>query len=118
MAIFKTITTREFLSGEHYRCGHKPPTKHKYRAHLEGNSVVVTDESGERVEVNFGATQDHRTVYCHVDGVGFIGGWTYPHKRQPFRKLVDCINRGKLYDMNDLPKSSKPRLCPHCGKEI
>ncbi len=112
MAIIGTITPVEFLSGEYMRRGDQTrQPKHSYTASLEGNSIVVRNTNGRKVEVRYGATNDNRTVYAEVDGEGFIGGWQYPHRAQPFRKLVESINRKILYRrFDDLPKRYNPSL--------
>jgi hypothetical protein len=87
---------------------------------IEGG-IVVKDEHGEEVDVTFGATSDNRSVHAHVEGVGFIGGWQYPHKAMPWEYLVKSINRGIVYhDMNHLPKSlkRKKKFCRHCGEDV
>jgi len=85
---------------------HKPVGHHHFHADLVGKEIVVTDQEGHLVEVSFGGTSDRRTVYACVDGVGFIGGWSYPHRKTPFRHLVERINEGKTYQqLADLPRS-------------
>ncbi len=92
---------------------------HKFKARLVGPRIIVEDEQGRSVTVNFSATQDMRTCYAHVESVGFIGGWTYPHRKMPWTYLAESINRGVLYhDINDLPKRAVLKKCPHCGKEL
>lgn len=106
--------------GGDYRCSHRR-LRHTFRAELvNGRSIHVFDEHGERVEAKFAGTQDNRTLYCEVPGVGFIGGWQYPHKALPWKALVDSINKGRLYrTTDDLPKrSTGPKVCPHCGGEL
>lgn len=102
------ISIQEFLSGSRYRSQEGRMPRHDYTASLEGRSVVVQDAAGNEVEVRFGGTSDNRTVYAYIDGVGFIGGWQYPYRAQPFQRLVESINRGILYRrMEDLPKRFK-----------
>jgi hypothetical protein len=55
-----------------------PEPRHTYRAMLVGLGIVVEDAEGQPVAVEFGATEDLRTVYAQVQGVGFIGGWQSP----------------------------------------
>ena len=82
--------------------------EHDYKASLEDGRLVVIGGDGRPVKVAYAMTADNRTCYARVNGVGIIGGWTYPHKRQPFRELVACINQGVVYtDVSDLPKSHK-----------
>ena len=83
---------------------------HSLKAELVGRGIVVKDSSGNVVKVTYGATLDNRHVHAHVAGLGFIGGWQYPHKAQPFKCLVDAINQGVLYhDMNDLPNGREKK---------
>lgn len=106
MVMIKRMTGEDFLKG---RCVPLPEIgRHTYRAEwVLGLGMVVRDESGAPVDVTFSSTEDMRTVYAYIEGVGFIGGWQYPHKRTPFPKLVDYINRGILYSsMSMLPKKS------------
>jgi len=88
-----------------------PPSTHGLRATWEdGKGLTVTDAQGAVVQVTLGATLDNRTVYAHVEGLGFIGGWTYPHRAQPFKRIVESINRGRVYeDMNHLPNGRRGR---------
>jgi len=87
-------------------------SKHSFRARLEGGRVLVADEHGDPVQVDFAGTSDEKTVYAHVPGVGFIGGWTVSSRRRssskrPFSDLVPSINAGRVYlDMNDMPGGS------------
>jgi hypothetical protein len=113
----RTVSSDDFLTG---RCRHDVTRgTHNYRASLEEGKIVVVDDNGNHLEVHYGASSDMRTCYASVNGVGFIGGWTYPHKKLPFRELVAYINRGVVYaDMNDLPKSHKIKRCPHCGEQL
>lgn len=84
--------------------GSQGPIKHEYKAYLNDESIQVVDANGDAVEVTIGGTPDGRTRYAYVKGVGFIGGWRYPHRKMPRSYLVDCINKGILYlDMNELP---------------
>ena len=102
-----TITVDDFLKG----CRPRPKegrTHHAYRAEIVGKGVQVFDKDGNRVEVTFAGTTDNRTVYAYVKGDFYIGGWQYPHKKLPFTRLVDSINKGVGYfSMDALPKSSK-----------
>lgn len=78
--------------------------KHHYKAIWTDHGIKVTDPDGNEIKVQYAATSDNRTVHAFVQGVGFIGGWQYPHRRSPFRNLVDSINQGTLYDHSaDLP---------------
>jgi hypothetical protein len=100
-----TISSKDFLAGNY---GDSRPrfSKHKYRAYLQAHTgIKVEDEGGNEVTVEYASTHDMRTCYAHIPGIGFIGGWTYPHKKMPFFHLVEKINDGILYkDSNDLPK--------------
>lgn len=118
MSRITTITPAEFIAGQIYR---RPRgyTRHTYKATMEGRSIIVRDQHGLRVPCQFAGTQDNRTLYAWIEGVGYIGGWQYPHKSQPWAALAVSINRGRLYaSIDSLPKSSKPRKCPHCGGEL
>lgn len=114
-----TTTAKAFLEGRCCRQGHGKQ-KHTYTAKMEGRAIHVYDQDGQPVAVSFGGTMDNRSVYCHLtNGGGFIGGWQYPHKKMPWAYLADCINKGILYhDMNDLPKTHRAKICPHCGGEL
>jgi hypothetical protein len=86
---------------------------------LVGLGIVVEDAEGQPVAVKFGATEDLRTVYAQVQGVGFIGGWQYPHRAMPWSYLVDSINAGRLYTrLEDLPNRWQRLHCPHCGGSL
>ena len=82
--------------------------KHNYKAtwnRMEG--IIVVDGKGKEVKVEYASTVDNRTMYAYVPGVGYIGGWQWPHKAMPFKHLATCINRGILYTkMEDLPTAS------------
>lgn len=101
-----TITVNDFLNGSMFL----RPTgtgQHNLTAKWD-NGIKVTDENGNAVNVEYGATTDNRTVTAYVREIGFIGGWQYPHKRQSFKLLIDSINQGIVYhDMNDLPNGRK-----------
>ena len=78
--------------------------KHKYNARLEGNSIIVEDKDGNKIDVSFAGTSDNRTVYAYVQGVGFIGGWQWPSPPLKFQSLVRFINQGIVYyNQSDLP---------------
>ncbi len=99
----KTISASDFLHG--LAAHERAIGRHSYRAVLEQGAVKVYDQTGQPVAVTCGGTMDNRTVYVHVAGVGFIGGWQYPHKGLPWKSLVGSINRGILYsETADLPK--------------
>ena len=117
LGTIREVSTDDFLAG---RCRHDITRgEHEYKASLVNGGIVVVDGEGRPVKVTYASTADNRTCYAHVGGVGFIGGWTYPHRKQPFRELVAYINRGVVYaDMNDLPKSHKIKRCPHCGEQL
>jgi hypothetical protein len=101
-----TITPKQFVDGG-YLNRRKGKATHCFRAHLNGSAVEVEDEAGNAVEVHFACTVDNRTVTAHIPNVGYIGGWQYPHKAQPFRCLVESINEGVLYyDHCNLPTAS------------
>ena len=89
-----TITVNDFLKGRQPkpRGGY---TCHAYHAEIVGRGIQVFDKGGNRVEVTFAGTMDNRTLYAYVKGDLYIGGWQYPHKKLPFTRLVDSINRGK-----------------------
>lgn len=119
----RIVSSNDFISGKMFHdaaCEHRTRGRHQYRATLEGGrTIVVTDASGQRVKVNFAGASDNRTLYADIDGVGFIGGWQYPHKAMPWRALVDSINRGILYpSIDSLPKTHRVKTCPHCGGEL
>lgn len=83
-------------------------TRHDLRARWTDGGIAVEDAAGQPVRVQFGGTADLRTVSAHVPGLGFIGGWRYPHKREAWKFLVDCINEGRLYhDLSDLPNGRR-----------
>ncbi len=105
------------LQASHYMP--PPEPRHTYRAMLVGLGIVVEDAEGQPVAVEFGATEDLRTVYAQVQGVGFIGGWQYPHRAMPWSYLVDSINAGRLYTrLEDLPNRWQRLHCPHCGGSL
>jgi hypothetical protein len=105
------------LQAVHYMPPSEP--RHTYRAMLVGLGIVVEDAAGQPVAVEFGATEDMRTVYAQVQGVGFIGGWQYPHRAMPWSYLVDSINAGRLYArLEDLPNRWQRLHCPHCGGSL
>jgi len=113
----KTGTPQQFQSGAFARS--RELGTHTYTAHLDGKRIVVNDAHGEKVHVTYGGTSDNRTGYAVVEGVGIIGGWTYPHRAMPWRYMVRAINRHVLYPSTDaLPKRStlKAVTCPHCGE--
>jgi hypothetical protein len=102
----KTITSHEFLAGVPPRP--RGTSRHAYRARLDGKSIVV-ELHGKTVEVQFGATQDQRSVTAFVPGVGFIGGWQWPHRAMPWAYLVESINQGVLHhEMSTLPTNGPP----------
>ena len=100
-----TITTNQFLSGS-YVAQNRQVTRHDYTARWQDGDGILLSLHGETVPaklVTFGGTANNSTCYCHVEGVGFIGGWT--GKKHPWRKLVDSINRGMLYpSTSQLPR--------------
>ena len=88
--------------------------RHKFTAELvNGKSIIVKNEKGEKIKVEFAGTVDRFTAYAYIRGIGFIGGWTCGIGPTPIRKkapqwkdLVDSINNGIVYpDMNMLPPS-------------
>lgn len=100
---------------------YKGPKTHSYKAAwVEGRGLVVTDSAEQEVALRASGTLDNRTVMIEVEGVGYIGGWQYPHRAMPWRYLVESINRGVLYQCADaLPrKYPKTVVCPHCGGEV
>lgn len=101
-----TITADDFVKGLAIHVSRM--ARHNYRARIYNErGIVVTDAEGNEIRVSYASTSDMRTCTAHVDGVGFIGGWQYPHKAQRFQKLVASINRGILYsDSSLLPKRS------------
>jgi hypothetical protein len=106
----KTISANDFLAGLIFpdRIG---IDKHNLKAELVGRGIVVKDASGNVVKVIYAGSTDNRTLYARVEGLGFIGGWQYPHRRAPFTDLVESINQGVLYhDMNDLPNGRKRKV--------
>jgi hypothetical protein len=93
----KTITAQDFLMGRAVTA-YRGVGRHPYRARwIQGKGIVVLDDCDQEVRATFAATEDNRTVTAHVEGVGYIGGWQYPHKAQSFKALVSSINRGRLY---------------------
>jgi len=100
-----TVTAKDFIMGRMARV-RNTKTRHNFKAHLEGRAIKVVDESGNEVEVRFSGTTDNRSCSASIDGLGFIGGWQYPHKAMPWKYMVESINQGVLYsDMNVLPKA-------------
>ena len=101
----KKISTKDFVAGISFL---KPRgvSTHNFRAtYTKGEGIRVFDENGNLVEVEFAGTSDNRTVTDYVKGVGFIGGWQYPHRAMPWEYLAESINKGILYhDLNQLPK--------------
>lgn len=81
-------------------------TKHNFKAEwIEGKGIEVRDGSGAVVEVSYGATEDRRTTYAYICGVGFLGGWQYPSPPRGFKSLAASINQGVLYSAQaDLPQ--------------
>jgi len=104
MPLIKTISPGQFIAGAFAM--NRLDGQHRYRAHMEGRSLIVTLD-GEPVKgIHFGATADNRSVSAYIDGEGFIGGWQYPHKAMPWSYLAECINFGILYAASDhLPKA-------------
>ncbi|MCL6557663.1 MAG: hypothetical protein K6U74_02450 [Firmicutes bacterium] len=100
----RTITPEEFLTGSYLK--KRPPSTHKFRAeYTPEEGIKVFDENGNQVDVEFSATLDGRSVWARVEGVGFIGGWQYPHRAMPWKYLAESINKGILYHSSDqLPK--------------
>jgi hypothetical protein len=102
------ITSNDFLSGNFFK--KKDIERHTLKAKWENGKIIVTDQEDNKVEVTYGATIDMRTCTAYVNGLGFIGGWQYPHKKMPFSELVNKINQGILYpDMNNLPTGRKKK---------
>ena len=103
-----TVRSSDIAQGDKKLCAwfhlHERPARHDLHAEwVEGRGCVITAPDGTEVKASFGATADARTVYAHVEGMGFIGGWTYPHRKMAFRKLVGSINRGIVcQNMDDL----------------
>ena len=88
----------------------RPTGSHTLKAEwVAGTGLVVKDRQGNKLEVSYGATADLGTCYAHVQGLGFIGGWTTGRQRPPkmqFRRLVESINCGILYpDTDSLPRA-------------
>lgn len=103
--IIETFTAKEFLQGRKVR-SRCLLGRHNFIARMEGTVIRVVDANGKPVKVNYAGTVDSRTVHARVDGVGFIGGWQYPHRAMPWKYLVKCINRGVLYhESASLPKA-------------
>lgn len=100
----RTISPEEFLTGSYLK--KRPPSTHKFRAEYNPKEgIKVFDENGNRVDVEFSATLDNRSVAAYVKGAGFIGGWQYPHRAMPWNYLAESINRGILYhSLDQLPK--------------
>ena len=100
-----TITANDFLKGRAVR-PHGILGRHSFKAHMEGISIVVIGQDGAPVNVEYAGTTDNRSCSACVSGVGFIGGWEYPHKAMPWKYMVESINRGVLYhDSASLPKA-------------
>ena len=102
------ITPNDFIAGRAPRRG---TGTHNLKAEwIPGKGIKVTGPNGEEIHVTYGSTMDLRTCYAHVSTLGFIGGWRYPHMKQPFLSLVNSINKGVLYySMNDLPNGRKKK---------
>lgn len=100
--MIQTITLDQFLKGS-WHLAQPRLGRHTFKARMEGRSIVVEDEDGQPVKVSYAGTTDNRTVTAHVDGLGYIGGWRYPHRRMPWSYLVDSINRGYVYRYDTLP---------------
>ena len=90
---------------------------HTFVASLrDGRAIEVRDAGGELVPIICAGTEDNRTLCARVDGLGYIGGWRYPHRREPWSALVEAINLRRLYgSVQELPTTHRPKLCPHCG---
>ncbi len=117
MAKSKAVSSNEVkasgtfrLDAEYYLGGYSTVVSaHKFRAEwIDGKGIVVRDENGIELgadRIRFAGTLDNRTVSAYVEGVGYIGGWQYPHKALPWKRLVDYINRGLAYwSSEQLPK--------------
>jgi hypothetical protein len=103
------ISSADFLAG--VRPFPRGIGTHNLKAELVGRGIEVKDPSGKVVEVSYGATMDRRSVHAYVTGLGFIGGWQWPHRSAPFTDLVESINQGVLYhDMNSLPNGRKRKV--------
>ena len=101
-----TVTPAEFIRGLESLV--KDAGKHDLRAEQVGQGIVVKRPDGSIVDVKYAGSIDSRTVYAYVEYLGIIGGWRYPHRKQPFLCLVESINRGILYhDMNSLPNGRR-----------
>ena len=109
------LTAEAYLDKEQHAS-----SRHTLQARMDGDRVVVTDAQGQPVEALFGATNDLRTVSAYVDGIGFIGGWQYPHRSMPWAYLADSINAGLVYHTSSaLPvRYASRRICPHCGGSL
>ena len=104
-----TISSSDFLAGKRLtpRTGRGT---HNLTATWDGHGIVVLDPERHLMTVSYASSVDRRTCYAYIENLGFIGGWQYPHKGQPFRALVESINRGVLYfDMNSLPNGREKK---------
>lgn len=84
---------------------------HDFKAEwVEGQGIRINGQVPSEIGITFAATLDNRTCYAYAAGYGFIGGWQYPHRKMPFKYLVEKINEGILYyDQNSLPKTGVKR---------
>lgn len=104
-----TMSISDFLKG-----GFPQPKTgkgiHNFKAAWSDKGITIDGHKPSDLGVTFGATSDNRTCYAHLNGLGFIGGWQYPHRKMPFKYLVESINQGILYyDQNSLPKCGPKR---------
>lgn len=60
------------------------------------DQIVVIDENGGAVEVDFGGSPDNSTLYAWVEGVGYIGGWYDARRPRRWEELCASINQGVL----------------------
>lgn len=70
---------------------------HSLRADVEGNEIVVRDEGGRRVEVEFRSNRGTSVAFASVRGLGIVGGWI-SERPQAWRRLAAAINAGNVYD--------------------
>ena len=84
-----------------------PIFKHKLKASLEDGHIIVRDNAGDEVDVQFGGTKSGSTCYASVAAADgrcfFIGGWNCQPVSRPLRfaDLVHCINEGVVYNNID-----------------
>lgn len=103
------ISSKDFLAGNFLPQPRAGRGIHNFKAEwVEGRGIRINGHIPHELKISFASTNDMRTCYAYCEGVGFIGGWQYPHRKMPFKYLVESINQGILYyDQNSLPNGRR-----------